>query len=227
MATWKKVIVSGSSIAQLTNDANFIAQSDESVVLSGSFSGSFIGDGSGLTGVTAAGTLSSSAQIADDISGSLGTNATLIRSLTASGISGSFTSTSASIATDIATNVSDIADLKAFSSSLDSGFVTEAELASATSSLSSSLAADIATNSAAIASANSGSFSGSFQGAFTGDGSGLTGLDIAQTATVVNSLAVRHQSQLLTTLVLKTFLLQYTREILKSYQLALQLLQTM
>ena len=189
MATWKKVIVSGSSITQLTNTANFIAQSDESVILSGSFSGSFIGDGSGLTGVSAAGTLSSSAQIADDISGSLGTNAILIRSLTASGISGSFTSTSASIATDIATNVSDIADLKAFSSSLDSGFVTEAELASATSSLSSSLATDIATNTAAIASANSGSFSGSFQGAFTGDGSGLTGLDVAQTATVVESFS--------------------------------------
>ena len=54
---------------------------------------SFVGDGSGLTGITAEGTLSSSAQIASDISGS-------------------FTATSASIASDIASLVS-------FSSSLE------------------------------------------------------------------------------------------------------------
>jgi len=41
----------------------------------GSFTGSFVGDGSGLTGVVASGTLSSSAQIADDISGSLSNTA--------------------------------------------------------------------------------------------------------------------------------------------------------
>ena len=56
MATWKKIIVSGSQ-AQLAG-------------VTGSFTGSFIGDGSQLTGVSAAGTLSSSAQIASDISGS-------------------------------------------------------------------------------------------------------------------------------------------------------------
>jgi len=46
--------------------------------------------------------VSSSAQIATDISGSLGTNATLIRSLTATGISGSFISVSSSLASRIA-----------------------------------------------------------------------------------------------------------------------------
>ena len=56
MATWKKIIVSGSQ-AELAG-------------VTGSFTGSFFGDGSGLSGVTAAGTLSSSAQIADNISGS-------------------------------------------------------------------------------------------------------------------------------------------------------------
>ena len=201
MATWKKVIISGSSISQLANDTLYIHTGSSGVALSGSFSGSYVGDGSGLTGVTAAGTLSSSAQIADDISGSLGVNATLIRSLTTEGISGSFTSTSSSIASDVAGLVSDsgsfstrVADLEAFSSSLDDGYVTEAELVAATASLSASLATDIATNTAAIASANSGSFSGSFQG----DGSQLTGLDIAQTATVLNtfssqtSVAVTH-----------------------------------
>ena len=46
--------------------------------------------------------VSSSAQIAADISGSLGSNATLIRSLTAVGVSGSFTELSTSLASRIA-----------------------------------------------------------------------------------------------------------------------------
>lgn len=53
MAQWKKVVVSGSAISQLNNDANYVAQDDSSVSLSGSFSGSFFGDGSGLSGVAA------------------------------------------------------------------------------------------------------------------------------------------------------------------------------
>lgn len=53
MAEWKKVVVSGSAISQLNNDASYIAQDDSNVSLSGSFSGSFFGDGSGLSGVAA------------------------------------------------------------------------------------------------------------------------------------------------------------------------------
>lgn len=49
MASWKKVIVSGSDISQLNNDANYIVDGQDNVVLSGSFTGSFTGDGSGLT----------------------------------------------------------------------------------------------------------------------------------------------------------------------------------
>ena len=86
----------------------------------GSFTGSFTGDGSNLTGVTAAGTLSSSAQIASDISGA-------------------FTAPSASFSTRVTAQ-------ETFSSSLDATFATEAELNSATASLSSSLSADISTN---------------------------------------------------------------------------------
>ena len=52
MPNWKKVIVSGSGISQLANDANYLAQSDSAAILSGSFSGSFVGDGSQLSGVT-------------------------------------------------------------------------------------------------------------------------------------------------------------------------------
>ena len=53
MATWKKVIVSGSDLSQLNNDANYLVTGDSAITLSGSFSGSFEGDGSGLTGVVA------------------------------------------------------------------------------------------------------------------------------------------------------------------------------
>ena len=53
MATWKKVIVSGSDISQLNNDANYLAEGGSGASLSGSFSGSFQGDGSNLPGVVA------------------------------------------------------------------------------------------------------------------------------------------------------------------------------
>ena len=57
--------------------------------------------------------LSGSAQIASDISGSLGTNASLIRSLTAVGITGSFTSLSQSLAARIATEEAEVGDISA------------------------------------------------------------------------------------------------------------------
>lgn len=59
MATWKKVIVSGSS-AELNN---LVVDNHVSASL---FSGSFYGDGSGLTNIVAAGTISASAQVDHD-----------------------------------------------------------------------------------------------------------------------------------------------------------------
>jgi hypothetical protein len=53
MADWKKVVVSGSLISALNNDANYAENLVDGSNLSGSFSGSFEGDGSGLTGVVA------------------------------------------------------------------------------------------------------------------------------------------------------------------------------
>lgn len=53
MAEWKKVVVSGSSISQLSNDVNYLIDGQSGASLSGSFSGSFFGDGTGLTGVVA------------------------------------------------------------------------------------------------------------------------------------------------------------------------------
>ena len=53
MATWKKIVVSGSAISQLNNDSSYLVSGDSNINLSGSFSGSFQGDGSSLTGVVA------------------------------------------------------------------------------------------------------------------------------------------------------------------------------
>ena len=53
MATWKKIVVSGSAISQLNNDSGYLVSDSTGAQLSGSFSGSFQGDGSNLTGVVA------------------------------------------------------------------------------------------------------------------------------------------------------------------------------
>ena len=52
--------------------------------------------------------ISSSAQLADDISGSLGSNASVIRTLTADTISGSFTAVSSSVASRLDSLSADI-----------------------------------------------------------------------------------------------------------------------
>ena len=56
MATWKKVVVSGSAISALQNDANYLVDGQAGAELTGSFTGSFKGDGSGLTGVVGSNT---------------------------------------------------------------------------------------------------------------------------------------------------------------------------
>ena len=43
MAEWKKVVVSGSDISQLNNDANYLINGQSGASLTGSFSGSFVG----------------------------------------------------------------------------------------------------------------------------------------------------------------------------------------
>ena len=216
MATWKKVIVSGSSIAQLNNDANLIYSNSADVKLSGSFSGSYSGDGSGLTGVSAAGTISSSAQIADDISGSLGANAALVRSLTTGTISGSLGAnatlirslTTGTISGSLGANATLIRSLTAASIS-GSITSTSASIATAIATNSASIAAldaDFATDvqvgeataslSASLATdiaaleAFTSSLSAtaiSYSGSFAGDGSALEGITVSQNATVTAS----------------------------------------
>ena len=67
MATWKKVIVSGSAVSQLNNDLDYARQLVDGQILSGSFTGSFVGDGSLLTGVSAS--LNESLTLGDGLNG--------------------------------------------------------------------------------------------------------------------------------------------------------------
>ena len=182
MAQWKKVIVSGSSanLANLQVDSlssgvvtgasgnltttaingtgNILATTGATgVVLSGSFSGSYIGDGSGLTGV-----LASSIEFADVLN-----KPTLVSGSGQVDITGTdgYSTFSSSLASDIATNASDIlsvsgalasdvaglvADsgsfstrvtaLESFSSSLNDAFATDAELADVSQSFENTIA---------------------------------------------------------------------------------------
>jgi hypothetical protein len=148
MPTWKKVVVSGSAISQLSNDLNYLAQSQTDAILSGSFSGSFVGDGSGLTNIVADGTISGSAQVTvqdttgfsdlqSNISASfaVSSSAHTQREAVVAVLSGSAATQREAQKTEIDGRLSAI---ETFTGSLDDDFVSESELASATSSLSSS-----------------------------------------------------------------------------------------
>ena len=172
MAQWKKVIVSGSSISQLTNDANYLINAQSGAALTGSFTGSFTGDGSNLTGLTA-----------DSVAfGNITSKPTLVSGsvqVTISDTTG-YGTFSSSLATDIATNVANITSndgeitvlntsaslLQTQIDDLDGTYTTDAELNTSSSALtaayiaadtalSTSLATDIATNTSAIANLDS------------------------------------------------------------------------
>jgi len=146
MAEWKKVIISGSNISQLSNDANYVINGQSGVSLTGSFTGSFAGDGSGLTGVTA-------------VVGNALTSGEGISTFSYDGLA------VVSVAVSGAAQLSDNAVTKW--NDTDGKFVN--------SSLTDDGTAITGTTSIQLAGANS-SLTGSFTGSFTGDGSGLTGL---------------------------------------------------
>lgn len=147
MAEWKKVIVSGSNITQLNNDANYISNGDSGVYLTGSFTGSFAGDGSGLTGITA-----------DTLANAL-TSGEGISTFTFDG------SAAVSVAVSGAAQLSNNAITKW--NDTDGKFVD--------SSLTDNGTTITGTTSIQLSGANT-SLTGSFTGSFAGDGSGLTGL---------------------------------------------------
>lgn len=147
MAEWKKVVVSGSNISQLNNNANYIVNGQAGVALTGSFTGSFAGNGSGLTGVSAS---------------------SLLRSASAGEGISPFTFDGTS---NVTIAVSGAAQLSANAitkwNDTDNKFVN--------SSLTDNGTTITGASSIQLTGANS-VLTGSFTGSFKGDGSGLTGL---------------------------------------------------
>ena len=143
MPTWKKVVVSGSGVSQLANDVNYLIDGQENAILSGSFTGSFKGDGSGLTGI--ASQLSFSGTSGTDtlnlktetltINGSDGIATSVTDNtitVSAAGLSGSAhtqrVAISGSFASSQAAQDGRLASIENFTASLNNTFATDAEL---------------------------------------------------------------------------------------------------
>ena len=150
MATWKKVIVSGSNISQLNNDSGYLASAGAGILSGSAQIAANISGSSTALSSSAAGritTLETSTTLSDGevtaLMAATGSNYSHITNLNAStgsiyahvgnlnsatssyalaaNVSGSFTAASASLATRVTAN-------ETFSSSLDATFASEAEL---------------------------------------------------------------------------------------------------
>lgn len=171
MATWKKLIVSGSDahLASVTASNSLSVGTNQIITttqagtkLTGSFTGSFVGDGSGLSGVTATPTFPTTAKT--DLTS---TDKFFVNDDAGNGTIGNKQITYANLLTDLAgTNLA--------VESTDS-----LTLASSITGITSFQATSI----------SGSSITGSFTGSFRGDGSGLTGVasKLAVTASAVES----------------------------------------
>ena len=168
MATWKKVIVSGSNISQLNNDSGYLASAGGGIIsgsiqIAANISGSSTALSSSIASrvTTEANNvdllqshqtnlLASTGSIyahVGNLNSSTGSNYAHIANLNTftgsaarrTAISGSTTTLSSSLASRVTAN-------EVFSASLDTTFATEAEVLTVSQSLSASLATDIATN---------------------------------------------------------------------------------
>lgn len=178
MATWKKIIVSGSdahlssvtaSNSLLVGTNQVITTTQAGTYLTGSFTGSFKGDGTNLTGVTATPLFPSTALT--DITNSTNTKF-FINDDAGNATSGNKQITYGNLLTDLAgTNLA----------------------------VESSDSLTLASTITGLTSVSAASFSGSFSGSFQGDGSSLTGIAtiLAVTASGANS-SVNLKTQALT-----------------------------
>ena len=152
MASWKKLIVSGSvaelaavsaSVGVLVGTNQQIQPTAADTRLSGSFSGSFNGNGSGLTGVTATPTFPTTA-----ITTVAGSDKFFVNDDAGDATSGNKKITLTNLLTDIAgTNISSSTETLSLNPTITG-----------------------------LTSVSATSFSGSFSGSFQGDGSNLTGI---------------------------------------------------
>jgi hypothetical protein len=132
MATWKKVVVSGSAISQLINDANYAITSS----ISGAFTAASGGFSIRITTLETNGTtnaLTASFVNANDVEFIGGNGQTA-------------TDVSSSVSTRITTNTTNIATL----TSATSSYALKTDISGAFTSVSSSIAADIASLEAAV-----------------------------------------------------------------------------
>lgn len=156
MASWKKIIVSGSvaelaavsaSVGMLVGTNQQIQTTQANTRLTGSFTGSFTGDGTNLTGVTATPTFPSTALT--DITNNTNTKF-FINDDAGNATSGNKQITYSNLLTDLAG--------------------TNLALGDTNDSLT------LASTITGLTSVSATSFSGSFSGSFQGDGSNLTGI---------------------------------------------------
>lgn len=149
MPTWKKVVVSGSAISQLSNDANYLASTGADIVSSSAQLASDISGSFTATSASIATDIAANLSSINALDGTYTTDAELNASSSAltTAYTAADTTLSSSVAADIATNLASI-------TALDDTYATDAEVNAATASLSSSLATDIATNLASIGTLN-------------------------------------------------------------------------
>jgi len=183
MATWKKVIVSGSDISQLSNDANYLVNAQSGATLTGSFTGSFAGDGSGLTNVPASGIVLSpltngSGIIPFTYSGSVAQTVTLDTGSAhfTAGVRGKISATDTTGASGI--NL----DYNSANGTI-SGSLVNSTIGLGSTTINLGASASSVSNLTLVSTTATGSFTGSFAGNFVGttdlpdlvSGNGLTG----------------------------------------------------
>jgi hypothetical protein len=181
MASWKKVIVSGSNISQLTNDSNYLIVTDTidsasvaavATTLSPDATASFADLAGSARNADSASVAARATELSADATASFADLASSARSADSASVAARATTLSADATASFAlvagtARNADSASVAARATTLS---------ADATASI-----ADFAT-SASFALTGDGVFSGSFSGSFKGDGTGLTG--IATTLTI-------------------------------------------
>ena len=202
MANWKKVIVSGSNaeLSSLTvsntltvSNNQFITPVQAGTRLTGSFTGSFIGDGANLTGVTATAvfpvTQTSPILAATKLFSNDGANTFVyvgqVTGSTYAGISGDITIGTGGVAAIGSSKVTSgmIVDGTITGTDIASATVANANLVNSTITIGSTSTALGASNTtiAGLVSVTSTGFTGGFTGSLTGNASTATALQTART----------------------------------------------